>query len=400
MPAGHYTNRYFIICVSVVNGTGNKIKLFLVSPMPPPAGGIQTITEALISYFSTSADNFDIVLYDTTHHIRPATSQAMGIRIITGIDNSLRTYFAVRKVIRRSKPDLVHLSSSSGFSLIKDLMIIRFANRRNIPVVMHWHFGRIPDIIRRNNWEWKLLSKVVRSSSGSIVLDTFSFDALSGLNFRNIHMIPNPLPYAVEKKALELISERDHFNEERRNTGRVIFVGHMIKEKGIYDLAEACSKINCVKELVFVGNYLPPVCTELRKRASGRAESWLRITGEMPHDKVLELMSQSAILALPSYTEGFPMVIIEAMAMGCAVVATDVGAIPEMLAIPTGHPCGICIPAHNVEKLGIAISNLCEDPKQTRIMGQNGINRVMEYYSLRNVLEQYKVVWNSASARA
>ena len=295
--------------------------------------------------------------------------------------------------MRNSNPDIIHLSSSSGFSLLKDLMILRFAKRRDIPVIMHWHFGRIPEIIRSNNWEWKMLHRAIKSCTESIVLDGVSFNVLSEHKIGNIHIIPNPLPTVVEMKASELVSNGDIFKFKKGNTGRIIFVGHIIKEKGIFELIDACSDIPSVKEVVLIGHYQKPVYVELKKRASRRDETWLKLPGELSHDQVLEYISQSAVLALPSYTEGFPMVILEAMALGCAVIATNVGAIPEMLAVSTASPCGICVPVRNVENLRKGIITLCEDPEQTLAMGRNGIKRVLECYTLRNVLKQYKALW-------
>src|SRR5690606_33278070 len=107
----------------------------------------------------------------------------------------------------------------------------------------------------------------------------------------------------------------------------------------------------------------------------------------------------SSIFALPSYTEGFPNVILEAMSMGCAVIATNVGAIPEMLAISSDKPCGICVPVKNVEKLTEAITLLISNPQKVEMMGRNGSERVLKYYTFNSIIKQYMSVWQNALTR-
>lgn len=377
-----------------------KMKLLLVSPLPPPAGGIQTITDTLVSYLRNYYNAIDFSVYDTAHRLRPATSQNLLIRVITGLGNSAKTFFAVQRYIRKEKPDIVHLSSSSSLALIKDLLIVIFANRMNVPIVMHWHFGRIPELVMKDNWEWKLLKMVIKKSTTSIVLDSASYNALHKNGFRNILLIPNPLPLVVERKMSEMISERQRTGIDHRDHGRIIFVGHIIKEKGAYDLTEACSQIPSVRELVLIGDFENSVHNDLLRIASVRSDgSWLKMTGELSHNQVLDIMCHSSILALPSYTEGFPMVIIEAMAMGCTIIATDVGAIPEMIAISGESACGMCVPVQDVPKLRSVIEALIDDYDKLQSLSKNGIDRIMQNYRTENIIGMYLEAWYKAVYR-
>jgi glycosyltransferase involved in cell wall biosynthesis len=379
--------------------SSQKFKLLLVSPLPPPAGGIQTVTETLMAYLRNNHNGMDISLYDNSHHLRTATSQSLVIRILTGIVNSLSTYAAVRKFVRQAKPDIIHLSSSSSFALIKDLMIVNYAKRKNVRVIMHWHFGRIPQLILRENREWKLLRRVITKSTASILIDSASYNALYEFGFRNVFLVPNPVSLAVEIKMMNRMSGNGYHGDKKEATGRIIFIGHIISDKGVYDLVQACSLIPSVTELVLIGHYENSVRSKLIRMASLRNDNiWLQMPGELSHDKVLDFICKSDILVLPSYTEGFPMVIIEAMAMGCPVIATDVGAIPEMLEAGGEYPCGICVPVKDVEKLKDAISELIDDPVKRKTMGRNGADKVLRHYTVEKIAGQYKSVWLTAVA--
>jgi glycosyltransferase involved in cell wall biosynthesis len=312
---------------------------------------------------------------------------------LTGFSNSTRTYFQIRRLIKNENPKVIHLSSSSSLALIKDFSIISFARRFNIPVVMHWHFGRIPTLSVQKNWEWKLLSSIIRKSAFSIVIDNKSYKTLISAGFANVQNIPNPIDLDFEQNA-KTFSEKIH----TRVQGRIIFVGHIIKDKGVYELVEACTHLTEIKELLLIGPYEEDVKKELFKIADKRSNGvWLRFKGPLVKDHVLQQMRNSPILVLPSYTEGFPMVVIEAMAMGCAVIATDVGAIPEMLAVSTKTPCGICVPVQDIEKLKEAVLSLVKDPNKAELMGKMGIKRVLNHFTLDIVMNQYKSVWENAA---
>jgi glycosyltransferase involved in cell wall biosynthesis len=368
------------------------MKVLLIAPAPPPVGGIESVTDNLVNFLKTNPDGTNLILYNTTHRYRPVTSQSLAVRLFSGITNALETYFKVIRTIKNERPDIIHFASSSSLALFKDFLIVKAAIRSKIPVVMHWHFGRIPSLQKKSNWEWRLLQKVIRKSTMSIVIDQKSYDSLVNEGFSNVTYVANPLAFDIEKKATDFIVWPNH-----RQSGRLIYVGHIIKDKGVFELVEACVLIPSVNELILIGPYEETIKKELIKLAKLRSNgNWLRFTGAMPIGQVLDYMLGSPVLVLPSYTEGFPMVIIEAMAMGCAIVATDVGAIPEMLAIETNSACGLCIPPRNIEKLHGAILELTDNPDEIETFGKRGMERVLKNYTIENVFGQYKAVWEKA----
>jgi glycosyltransferase involved in cell wall biosynthesis len=371
------------------------MKVLLIAPSPPPAGGIETVTNNLVKFFHTNRDGNQLVLYNTSHPFRPVTNQSLIIRLYTGIIDSLKTYIHVIRIIKKDLPDILHLASSASLSLIKDIFIVKAANHQRIPIVLHWHFGRIPDLKKKRNWEWKLLLKVIRKSTLSVAIDNKSYRALTEAGCSNAVCIPNPLAQEIEQKALQCYG-----NHDQRYQNRIIFVGHIIKNKGVFELVEACTQIIGINELILIGPYEENVQKELTRIARQRNDgAWLKFTGELNMDQVLDYMVHSPVLALPSYTEGFPMVIIEAMAMGCAVIATDVGAIPEILNIGTKLPCGICIPPQKVDSLREAILELIENQSESETFGRRGMERVLNTYTMEKVFRLYRAAWENALHR-
>ena len=368
------------------------MKILLISPLPPPIGGIASWTVNLIYYIDNNPSKNKLILCNNSIKGRLITSQSLIIRLYTGIYNTSKLFLNLRKYIRVNKPTIIHLVSSASLALIKDCFIVYIANYHKIPIVLHWHFGRIPTLAKQRNWEWKLLRYIINKSNTSIVIDKKSYNTLLKEGVSNVINIPNPISYYAEQKIKIL-----HDLNSVRQKGRIIFVGHVIKNKGIFELVEACVANNSVNELLIVGPYEEEVKNELSTIANQRDNGiWLKFIGQIAQNQVLDLMSKSYILALPSYTEGFPLVVIEAMAMGCSVIATEVGAIPEMIDSYSDTPCGICIPIQNAEKLKEAINNLIEDPIKSEIMGKRGIAKVIKNYTIENIHLQYLKIWEDA----
>jgi len=110
-------------------------------------------------------------------------------------------------------------------------------------------------------------------------------------------------------------------------------------------------------------------------------------------DDAAELLGQLDVVALPSSTEGLPVVLLEAMARRRAVVATPVGGTPELVA---DGETGLLVPPRDPRALAEAIRRLLADPELRGRMGEAGHRRVAERFSAeemcRRVLELYDEV--------
>jgi len=368
------------------------MKVLLVSPLPPPHGGIAGWTLTILEHYRNSKFDYEIIHQDTAVRARRVTNTSLFQRIISGVCVTGRIYSSLEKQILEQKPDVIHITSSASIALLKDLLLMHLARKHNVPSIIHFRFGRIPNLQRAKNWEWYLLCKVVRQSQLSIVIDRASYNCLVESGFSNVTYIPNPVSPEIEKRAISI-----KLNPVPKKRGKVVFIGHIIHKKGVFELVKSSVAIPEIDELIVIGPYEKGIKHKLLTLAKERTQaSWITFTGSLERNEVLNQLIDTSILVLPSYTEGFPNVIIEAMAMGCAVIATDVGAIPEMLNIDSNNPCGICIRPKKIDDLIEAFSYLSEDNGRIVAMGQNGIDRVLSSYSMSTISREYERIWQYA----
>ena len=365
------------------------MKILLASPYGGVPGGITRWTEHFAAYSKVSGNQeckIDIMPMGRNRFVN--TNSSLIYRLWTAIvdyRSILRNY---RKQLRRESYDIVHLASSASLSLVKDLYMIRKAKERSAKSIIHFHFGRIPELAVRRNWEWKLLVRVVKATDQVVVIDKASYDTLRANGFDNISLLPNPVAPRVVDIAKENV-------RVKRTPRSLLFVGHVVKTKGVFELLEACSKIENIN-LQLVGHITPDMQKQIEEQY--KDAPWLTICGEQPYDEAIKEMCKCDVFVLPTYTEGFPNVILESMACGCAIVTTPVGAIPEMLEEEDGKHYGIMVEPRNVEQLKVGIEKMLNNADFKDECRANVQQRVIERYIIDSVWRQMVDIWNNTIA--
>jgi glycosyltransferase involved in cell wall biosynthesis len=134
----------------------------------------------------------------------------------------------------------------------------------------------------------------------------------------------------------------------------ILFVGRLEPQKGVHELLEAFEGVRALVPravLVLLGDGVS------RREVTRRAVPWgdqARVLGPAPHACVADWMAACDVLALPSWTEGTPNVVLEALASGRPAVASSVGGIPDVLADPRA---GLLVPPRDARALRDALAS-------------------------------------------
>lgn len=350
-----------------------KTNVCLIAPTPPPIGGIANWVSIITSY---QQDDVEFFLIDSKNSINPAKKRTLINRIFGSGKVLLKIKKQLKKIIKTKKIDCVHITTSGSLGLIRDLKVAKICRKYNVKFVLHTHFGRIPEIIDNNTREWKLMQKVIKLASNVITIDSKTYNKLKE-HYSNITYIPNPINPIPDNK--------------EKGLKKIMYIGWIVKTKGVEELIAAWNNVSSKYQdwkLELVGPYNDKYLESLNYKDNAS----ITFLGELNHDKAMKKMKESSIFVLPSYTEGFPNVILEAMMYKKAIIATNVGAIPEML----GDDAGLLIEKKQIKELENALCTLIEDEEKRRVFGENAYKRVNANYITEIIFAKLEQVWKKA----
>lgn len=263
------------------------------------------------------------------------------------------------------------------------------ANRTSIPAICHFRCSRTPAQIPPRKIKNYLLPK----ADGIITVSRAQkrlFKSFDGLDKR-IQVIPNGVDYQRFKDATG-----DHVREElgiKPNQLLVGIVGPVSRHKGVEEFIQAAHKIVTsypdAKFLVVGPDRPRAFLDELKHLVSTlKIEKSVIFTGF--RKDIPEVMTALDILVTPSRVEAFGRVLLEAMAAGTPVVASQVGGIPEVI---SSHDLGILVPPESPEKLATAIESLAADPDRRIHISTTAQKHVADNFTIENHTRQVQTVY-------
>lgn len=366
------------------------MKVCLVSPIPPPRGGIGIWTEGILNE-AKKHSGIEIYLVDISPRWRSVYRNEHWRRIIGGGLQLVRDYWHVWRVLANQRARALHLCTSAQWALIRDILVLWLARFYYSKTFYHLHFGRVHFLSQEQNWEWRLLTKAIALADTVIVLDKQTRETISTFfPLKRVAQIPN----FVDRDECERAKQLPSIFPRCSNLPRVSYVGWVIPTKGVLELVQAAVALadRVPFELEIIGPHDPAYLKRILDVGAPFGERLL-VREEIPHDQVLVVLRDTDVLVLPSYTEGFPNVVIEAMAFGKPVIGTDVGAIREILEEGEFAPCGIVIPPKDIQALEDALARLLLDPQLRKSMGDTARAKVEREYECNVVFAKLMQLW-------
>lgn len=175
---------------------------------------------------------------------------------------------------------------------------------------------------------------------------------------------------------------------------RILCVGRLVPAKGQAVLLAATRLLAEKKravELVLAGDGPDRPRLEALAREWGIADI-CRFTGSVSPDDVRALYTQADIFALPSFAEGIPVVLMEAMSMEVPVISTIINGIPELIESGTQ---GMLVPPSDAAALCAAIERLMDNPPLRRQMAKAGRSKVVSRYELKTNVRRLSSIFHT-----
>jgi glycosyltransferase involved in cell wall biosynthesis len=352
--------------------SGRPIRVLLVGRGVPEQGGISVFIEGLRS--GPLSDDVDISFLNLTRQ------RDMGRGGSFTLGNLRRSLADLWSVFRRAADaDIVHLHSSlaPASTMLRAGALAAAARLRRRKVVIHAHGGRLLTWIDRRGA--RALTKVTMAPVSTVVavsrgVATTLADVLGS---NRVTYVTNGIDPGEFTKPVDAPDRAAPDGADPR----VLYVGHLSRRKGVLDLCEASRLLRArgIAHEVALAGGRPDEGTEEHELVSAALDDAVVALGTIPHERIAPIYHSARVFCLPSWWEAMPLSILEAMAAGLPVVATNVGDVPQLV---VDGETGLLVEPRRPDLLAAALESLLLDPERCVAMGDAGRQRVERHFSL------------------
>ncbi len=363
--------------------TASASSVLVVGPDPALLGGMAAVVRQMLE-----------LDYERRYRVEflPVTaSSRSGEPFLHRIVRHVRQLFSLRRFIRRKNVTIVHLHTCSGFAFYRSLMDLMVSRRANCRVVLHVHGAAFDEFHERAGLVGKWMIRRGLSAAHGVV-------ALSEGWRRKLQAMSPAALITVVENAIE--APKQWVVREVGGLCRFLMLARMDEWKGVDDLLDACAILNgkrCRFELILAG---PPGTagdqTILNQKILARGlEEKVRYIGPVQGEEKRRVLDDAHVYVQPSRHEGMPLSMLEALAHGLPVVATSVGAVPEV--IDHGHQ-GLLVAPARPGQLALAMAEITNDPTLRETLVRAGRKLIEERFGLARFRDDLLALYNGLSA--
>jgi glycosyltransferase involved in cell wall biosynthesis len=333
-----------------------RVNVLQLGPSLEVKGGVSSVEQLIVDYMAPFASIRHVPTMEDGSLI--AKSRVFAQAITT-----------IRKTLATLEPTVFHIHFASRGSTLRKLILAEMVLRASRPLVMHAHGAKfdsfhrgLPPPLRR------AVNRTLQRANVFIALSSQWRDFFieeCELSPAQVVVLPNPV--RVPPETVDRVG---------RKQVQFLFLGRLAQRKGAYDLLNAFlalpESLRARARLVMAGDGDVEGMRSLAAAANDRIEvkSWIN-----PRERD-RLVAESDVFALPSYAEGMPMALLEAMAAGLPAITTPVGGIPDVL--KHGQE-GLMVTPGRVGELTAAMAKLIQDDVGRLDAGRRARERARTY---------------------
>jgi glycosyltransferase involved in cell wall biosynthesis len=366
-----------------------KPRVMLVGPWPPTRGGVTTFMLNVAG--SQLAEQFEFLRFSTSRPVKHKLSRAYGYRAmfraglygfcvsaITTVWHIVAFPFAVLG----SKPDLVQVQASDFQAFWESTLYVGMCRGMRVPVLMRIG-GSFDHFYNSSSRGARGLIRCVLSWPDRLIVQAECWAEFVRACGRKTGVVV--VPNAVADAFTSIVPRG------RRPEAVCLFIaGTEAVWKGADEVIAAIRILRAHGNSV--GFRILAASDDLRRRIESEGlVDGVRLDGFVDRNGMIEAMRESDIFLLPSYGEGFPNSLLEAMAAGLAAIVTPVGAVPEIV----DESCAVIVPVKDATALASAIENLAGDQARREQIASAGRASILSRFVQGAVFPVLSEAWQS-----
>ena len=355
-------------------------RVLVVGPVGE-SGGMGRV--ARMTTHGLDPERFAVAVCDTAKDTPPDRS------VLAACWSHLRRAGRLIRQLRRHRPAFAHIHTCSYHTFHRTILDTLICRCWKTPFVLHVHGGLFEEYLRGlAGWRRRVALDALHRADRVIVLGETWRSTLQNLVPRaQFTVIPN---------AIDISAQAD--DSAPRGAG-ILFVGDLSEvkrpEDALVTFAALPSELRRRHPLTIVGGGSADRSRQLAKLAHRLdVERDVRFLGPQSHDSVGRLMASADLLLMTSRAEGMPLVLLEAMAAGLPIVATRVGAVPEML---EHDVYGMLAKPGDTLAMALTMKRLLKNESKRADLARAARERVEDLFSVRRFHVALEDLWTDVA---
>ncbi|MBC6111858.1 glycosyltransferase [Pedobacter fastidiosus] len=342
-------------------------KIIIIGPsIERTKGGIASVIKG---FLESNSENFGYKCFHYVSHV-----EGGGINKILFF---LKCFF---KLLFTKKIALVHIHTACDASFYRKALFAVLSRVKGVPVFMHIHGADFDDFYLKSNVFLKsFIRYLLVNCSRVIVLSNYwkvFFE--DNLNLKNLEILNNAVNVDLFCRCCSV----------PKNIHSFLFLGRLGERKGTYDLIKAIDLIinrDGLKHFKFYFAGDGEIEESKKIITDLNLNNYVDVLGWVDNEMKLSVLSKADTVILPSYNEGLPVALLEAMAAGKVILSTPVGGIPDLVAEGVN---GFLVQPGDVDDLASKIKFISEYPEKMKEISSANILAIENEYSTPKINKQ------------
>lgn len=348
-----------------------KCTVLMTGPASSVQGGIRTVVNQYLEF-----DNWnDVELIYIPSYIESTTVRKVLL--------FLSCILKVSATCALKHVDVLHMHVSERGSFWRKSLLLKLCRRKGIKTILHHHGAEFFDFYENESPRGKeKIAQTIYLADRNLVLSDY-----------HRSMMQQRFPQAKYEVLYNAVSDSVPLSYHADADG-ILFVGRMGKRKGVYDLIAALAELE---------DKLPPnikfyFCGDGEVEKVRNLLTEMNLMHRVAHvgwcskAELSQFMAKTMLFVLPSYHEGLPMSLLEAMLAGLPCISTNVDGIPELI---QSERNGLLVEPGNLKQLEAALMQLVQDNDLRQKLSAGAQQTVSKQFLLTKHIESLKSIYYS-----